>query len=373
MDKIRQTTMTLVLLGLAGGATAQSPSDYAAASGVEIYRAACANCHGDDGTGKDPALLAFEEPMPDFTDCDFAVREPDSDWVAVSHRGGPARGFSNMMPAFAEALTPEQLQRAVDHIRTFCDDDDWPRGELNLPRGLLVEKAFPEDEWVVETEADLEGEGAYGAAFVYERRFGPRSQLEVKLSYGWAPDPDAPADVTDWVSGLGDAVVGVKHALYHDGDAGTIFSVAGEVILPTGDEARGFGAPGTALEGFASFGQILPASSFVQAQAGVEAPLYDEGENEGFFRVSLGRTFTQGMWGRAWSPMVGLQARRDLESGALTTLDLVPQLHVTLNTRQHVQANVGLLVPATNTEGRPVRLLAFVLLDWFDGGFFEGW
>ena len=373
MDTMQQWTVTLALLVMAGGVAAQSPSDYADASGVEIYRAACANCHGEDGTGRDPSLLAFEEPMPDFTDCDFAVREPDGDWVAVAHQGGPTRGFSAMMPAFGDALTPEQLQRAVDHIRTFCADDDWPRGELNLPRGLLVEKAFPEDEWVVEADADLEGAGAYGAAFVWEQRFGPRSQVEVKLPYGWAPDPGAPAGVTDWVSGLGDAVVGVKHAVYHDGDAGRIFSLAGEVLLPTGDEARGFGAPGTTLEGFASYGQILPADAFLQSQVGAEAPLYDEGENEGFARISLGRTFTQGMWGRAWSPMVALQARRALESGAETTLDLVPQLHVTLNTRQHVQANVGVLIPAANTDGRSVRLLAYVLLDWFDGGFFEGW
>ena len=36
--------------------------------------AACANCHGADGTGVSPTLLAFEEEVPDFTDCDFAAR-----------------------------------------------------------------------------------------------------------------------------------------------------------------------------------------------------------------------------------------------------------------------------------------------------------
>ncbi len=127
------------------------------------------------------------------------------------------------------------------------------------------------------------------------------------------------------------------------------------------------------MEGFASMGQILSESSFLQAQAGMEAPLYDEGENEGFARISLGRTFTQGQWGRSWSPMVELQAKRALESGATTSLDVIPQVQVSLNTRQHVLANVGVLVPASNTGGRSVRLLAYVLLDWFDGGFFEGW
>lgn len=371
--KATSLTTTALLIVLARGLDAQTPSEYTGFSGEELYRAACANCHGADGTGLDRSLVAFEEPLPDFTDCNYASREPDSDWVAIAHDGGPARGFSRMMPAFGGALSPEQLQRAITHIRTFCTDPEWPRGELNLPRGLIVEKAFPEDEWVIEGGADLEGEGSFSSGFVYERRLGPRSQLEFKISYGWSPDPNAPADVTDWVSGLGDAVLGVKHALYQNGEAGRIFALGGEVVLPTGDEARGFGAPGTALEGFASFGQILPSNSFLQAQAGVEAPLYDGGENEGFARISLGRTFTQGEWGRSWSPIVEVQANRDLEGGAPTSVDVIPQMQVSLNTRQHVLASVGMLVPATETDARSIRLLAYVLLDWFDGGFFEGW
>lgn len=356
-------------LALVPGVRGQSvPQDLSGLSGQELYLGSCANCHGADGTGVSASLLAFEEEMPDFTDCDFAVREPDADWIAVAHEGGPVRGFSRMMPAFGGALTPEQLQDVMTHIRTLCTDPNWPPGELNLPRGLVTEKAYPEDEWVVEAGADLEGDGSASSAFVYERRFGPRSQIEVKIPFGWSSSPGG-----NWTSGLGDAVLGVKHALYHDGAAGRIFSVAGEVILPTGDEAAGFGAPGTKLEGFASYGQILPADAFLQIQTGIEAPLYDAGENEAFGRVGLGLTRTEGPWGRAWSPMVEVQAKRDLESGARTRLDIIPQMQFSLNTRQHVLANIGLLIPATETTGRSTRLLVYVLLDWFDGGFFEGW
>lgn len=344
------------------------PQDLSGLSGEELYLASCANCHGADGTGVSASLLAFEEEMPDFTDCDFAVREPDADWIAVAHEGGPVRGFSRMMPAFGGALTPEQLQEVMTHIRTQCTDPNWPPGELNLPRGLVTEKAYPEDEWVVEAGADIEGDGSASSAFVYERRFGPRSQIEVKIPFGWSGSPSG-----NWTSGLGDAVLGVKHTVYHSGAAGRIFSVAGEVILPTGDEAAGFGAPGTKVEGFASFGQILPADAFLQIQTGIEAPLYDAGENEAFGRFGLGFTRTEGPWGRAWSPMVEVQAKRDLESGATTRLDIIPQMQFSLNTRQHVLANIGLLIPATQTSGRSTRLLIYVLLDWFDGGFFEGW
>ena len=73
-----------------------------------MYTAACAACHGDDGRGRGASQLGFEVAVPDFTDCDFAVREPDSDWYAIAHRGGPIRGFDRLMPAFGEALSPRR-------------------------------------------------------------------------------------------------------------------------------------------------------------------------------------------------------------------------------------------------------------------------
>jgi len=352
---------------------AANGEDLADAPGEAIYAASCANCHGLDGTGLAPSLLAFEEEVPDFTDCDFAAREPDADWIAVAHEGGPVRGFSEMMPAFRGALTEEQLARVMGYIRTLCTDDNWPRGELNLPRPLLTEKAYPEDEWVVEFGVDLESDGGVSAVYVYEQRFGPRSQVEIVVPYGWRRDG------ADLRHGLGDAVVALKHALYHDLEVGTIFSIGGEAILSTGDESVGLGAPGSALEAFASLGQILPGDAFVQAQAGYKAPLYENGANEGFGRFVLGRTFTQGQWGRAWTPMLEAQVEHHFEPGSEPHFDLLPQVQIALNTRQHVLANIGVLVPVGGDDGhghehaRPVRLLTYILLDWFDGGFFEGW
>ncbi|MCH7991972.1 MAG: cytochrome c [Gemmatimonadetes bacterium] len=280
-----------------------------------------------------------------------------------------------MMPAFRGALTPGQLGRIVRYIRTLCTDPSWPRGELNLPRALLTEKAYPEDEWVVEVETSLEGEGAIGSVFVYEQRFGPRSQFEVSIPFRWreVPDPGGLPGVDRWVSGLGDVALGLKHAVYHSSESGTIFSVAGEVILPTGDESKGLGADGSALEAFLAFGQILPSDAFIQLQAGVEVPLYAGSANEIFGRMALGRGFSQGAWGRSWTPMIEVQAKRDLKTGAGTVLDLVPQVQVSLNTRQHVLASVGVMLPATGPAGRSASLVLYVLLDWFDGGFFEGW
>src|SRR5687767_10260343 len=87
-----------------------------------VYTAACAACHGDDGRGRSASQLGFDVAVPDFTDCDFAVREPDSDWYAIAHRGGPVRGFDRLMPAFGEALTEQEIEAAVSQIRAFCTD-----------------------------------------------------------------------------------------------------------------------------------------------------------------------------------------------------------------------------------------------------------
>src|SRR5690606_22185450 len=174
-----------------------------------------------------------------------------------------------------------------------------------------------------------------------------------------------------WRGGIGDVALGLKRALYHSRESGTIFSAAGEIILPTGSERRGFGSGVTRFEPFLAFGQALPSAGFIHAQVGAELPVDRDRDTEAFWRGSIGRTFTEGRFGRAWSPMIEVLGARDIESGATTNWDIVPQLHVTLNTRQHVMANVALRLPLNDTGPRNTELLVFLLLDWFDGGLLE--
>lgn len=341
-------------------------------TGREIFKAACSACHGPTATGMPQTTIGFEAPktFPIFNRCDQTTPELNVSWKAVILEGGPARGFSPIMPSFREALTMEQIDAVIEYLRGLCTDKAWPRGELNLPRPLVTEKAFPENEAVFTTSVNARGNPGASGAMVYEQRFGARNMLEVLIPF--SADRPQPRR---WYGGVGDFVFGYKRVLFSDLRSGSLFSAQGEVIAATGNRARGFGKGVTVFETFASYGQLLPANFFLHAQSGIELPRNTEvAPRAVYWRTVLGKSLRQGGGlGRMWSPMTELLADRDLETGAPINWDVAPQFQVTLSRRQHVRANFGVRVPASNTAGRPVQLMFYLMWDWFDGGLREGW
>jgi hypothetical protein len=338
----------------------------AARTGREVYESICITCHGPDGKGKANPELTKVITLPDFTDCNFAAREPDSDWVAVAHNGGPARGFSPLMAPWGGVYSLDELRLAIGHVRTFCTDDRYPRGELNLPRPLVTGKAFPEDEAVVTNATGTASAGQVVNKIVYEKRIGPLNQVEISVPVSWSEQAGG------WNGGVGDIALGYKRVLSHSRARGNILSASAEVVLPTGSARRGLGSGETVFEPFVTFAQILPGDSFIQTQAGLEIPTGDH-DNEGFLRAAVGRSFTQGEFGRTWSPMIEILTARALTSGAATQVDLVPQMQVTLNARQHIRINAGVRLPVNHRRGRSPVVMLYLLWDWFDGGLFDGW
>ncbi len=340
-----------------------SAQEVGAAAG--IYQKACAACHGIDGRGAALDQVGFDVPLPDFADCSFASREPAADWYAIAHEGGPVRAFDRRMPSFSGVLSVSDLELAVAHTKAFCADRAWPQGELNLPRALVTEKAYPEDEAVLSTTM---ASGTFVNEFLYERRIGARSQVEVNVPVG-AQDAGS-----GWHRGLGDVKVALKHVLSHSADTGHILSVAGEVRLPTGKENEGLGKGVTIFEPFVAYGQLLTADSFLHVQAGAEFPTNgDRASNELFWRTAFGRSFVEGEFGRTWSPIIELLGARELGEHESMLWDVVPQMQVTLSRRQHVMVNAGVRLPINDREWRGTEVLTYLLWDWFDGGFFDGW
>jgi len=340
-------------------------------SGREIYLAACAACHGPDGRGQRQSLAGFERPptFPDFSDCATATVEPDSQWRAIITNGGPARAFSEIMPSFKDALTQDQVGKVIAYLRTLCVEKGWPRGNFNLPRPLITEKAFPENEVVLNGAFNVHGSPGGEASVIYERRIGSSGMFEAALPYLYTHEDGVTR------SGFGDIALGYKHKLADSLESGSIFSLGGEWIIPSGDPSIGTGGGSTVFEGYVSFGQILPADGFAQFQAGIELPVHtDKLPRAAFFRTAVGRTFSAGGgFGRRWSPMAEFIADRDLVAGAKTNWDIVPEIQIPINKRMHILANLGFRIPVNHTADRPRQLMLYLLWDYPDGGLRQGW
>ena len=340
-------------------------------NGERLYMQGCTTCHGAGGVGAPQTLTEFKRPdtFPDFTRCDQTTAEPNSTWKDIIVNGGPSRGFSQIMPAFGELLTSDQIDDIIAYLRSLCTNKHWARGELNLPRSLITEKGFPESEEVVSTAVNARGAPGLTTDIIHEQRFGVRNQIEV----------DVPIHFEDqshtWYGGVGDTTLGIKREMWSSLRTGSILSLQGSIILPSGNKNRGFGTGTTTFETFAAFDQLFPTNTFIQFQAGALLPRHtDIAPQSTYWRTALGQTFAanQGL-GRQWTPMVEFVANRDLVDGASTDWDVVPQMQVTISRRQHIRANLGFREPFTNTKGRQSQVIFYVLWDWADGKLTQGW
>ena len=359
----------LMELCAAGSLLAQSAVH--SRSGELIYKSGCVACHGADGKGTPTSISAFEKPrtFPDFTQCDQTTAEANSDWKAIIVHGGRFRGFSQIMPSFGEALSSQEIDEVIKYLRRFCRSNDWPRGELNLPRALVTEKAYPEDEVVVSTSANAQGAPGTTTHIIHEQRFGKKNQIEV----------DVPVNFEDqdhtWYGGVDDIPLGAKRVMFSSLRTGSIFSLQGSVLLPSGSKVRGFGSGTTTFETFAAFDQLFRTNTFIQTQFGADLPRHtDIAPQSIFFNTAVGQSFgaDHGL-GRLWSPMVEFLAARDLIDRSKTNWDVLPQMQVTISHRQHIRGDFGVRIPVNNTEGRPIQLMFYLLWDWQDGRLNEGW
>ncbi len=323
----------LLALGMALGAQADT--------GQALYGAWCSFCHGADGRGVSKSTVRLEVPAADLADCAVSSAEPEERWVAIVRDGGASVGLSIDMPAFGDAATPEQLRAVVRYIRSLCAEPGWPPGELNLPRPFLAEKAFPENEVVVEAHG-------WGQELIYERRIGRRWQWEV-----------AARTLADSAGGFDGITAALKYNVWHSLEHRALASVGLEFTPPLGLGDL------WEVEPYLAYGWN-PGGGATVIQGEVLAPWEEtEGITGGVLRLGVGQQI-----GRV-APMLEAGWKVPREGGQ--TLALVPQVWVQLSRLGHIAASAGVELPVVGPDRFTARLVAFLLWDYGDGPLLRGW
>jgi mono/diheme cytochrome c family protein len=318
---------------------------------TEIYAAWCVKCHGADGSGR-LAVATVKTTPRDFTNCKLATAEADTDWELITAKGGPPAGMSSEMPAFGELMQPEQVRAMVAHLRSFCKEDGWPLGNVNFPRPMFTEKAFPENEFVVAPVVSHQsGEPAsVGFKSVYEQRIGRRAHAEIGV-------PLESAVVDERSTGIGDVSVATKYVLHTNRASTRIVSTGLEVKFPTGSQSKGLGGGTAVFEPFLAAGVGL-GLNIVQGNIKYEFPTADPwGDAEFVYNTYFGRTLDTRP--SAWTLAVEL-------NGVQKDLAFTPQVRKALTRTGALAAAGGVQIPLNNRSDQPVRYVGYVLWEYLD-------
>lgn len=318
----------------------------------EMWDAWCARCHGKDGTGKVPTPTVTVEPM-DFTDCRVTTPEGDSDWEAVIAKGGPVAGLSSQMPAFGDFLTPAQVTEFVAFIKKFCGERNWPSGNLNLPRPMFAEKAFPENELIFAPMISHRKDEPVSISFatIYEQRIGKRGQIEMVL-----PMESVSQDGTR-ASGFGDFEVGAKYAL-NPSAANHLFSAGFDVSAPTGSDGKGLGSGQFVFEPYLSTASVIGSQSYLQAQLKLEFPQNNAWQDRvTVYNIYFGRdarllpsTFT-----------FGVELNGEDDEVAIT-----PQIRKGLSRTGALAGAFGVRLPLNHRDDQGVTWVGYLLWEYLE-------
>lgn len=335
----------------------------------EMWGAWCARCHALNGTGKVNEPTITVEPM-DFTECALTTTETDADWERAIAKGGPGVGLSSQMPGFEDSLSAEQIRGFVSHARGFCVERRWPNGNLNFPRPILTEKAFPENEFLIlpvvshrKENGGLPGSTEIAWLNLFEHRIGKRAMYEIGIpavAHRTAALSIPSAALINTESsefGLGDIELSLKYTLFASDTAPAIVSAGVEASLPAGSESRGLGHGTTVLEPFLTAGAMF-GSWYVQAQTKVELPVDRvKADRALVYNLYLGRDTS--LAPNAWTLGVEL-------NGENHELAITPQLRKGLTRTGALAAALGVMIPVIERGEQSTRWVGYLLWEFME-------
>lgn len=289
----------------------------------------------------------------DFTDCSLSTPEGDPDWEAVISKGGPVVGLSSQMPAFGDFLSSAQISEFVSFIKKFCAEPGWPSGNLNLPRPLFAEKAFPENEFIFAPVASHRKNepNEFEFAAIYERRVGKRAQVEAILPLG---SLDSGSGRT---SGIGDIELGLKYAL-NPTTSNHLFSAGMDLVLPTGDDEKGLGGGTVVFEPYIATATTIGSKSYLQTQFKFEIPEKNTGEDSVFvYNIYLGRDIKL----LPSTLTYGVELNGENDEVAFT-----PQLRKGLSKSGALAGAFGVRIPVNKRDEQGVKWVGYLLWEYLE-------
>lgn len=111
-------TMILVL-SLAPPSFAQEAVD-----GAELYGLYCAQCHGVNGNGKGVNAAHMSVQPRSHIDREEMMSRSDEELFKVIEQGGKSIDKSNLMPAWGDNLSDNEINELVAYLRRLCCEEN---------------------------------------------------------------------------------------------------------------------------------------------------------------------------------------------------------------------------------------------------------
>jgi mono/diheme cytochrome c family protein len=347
--------LIFALVAFTAPAFAQADAAQVPTTVPEMWKAWCARCHGEDGRGnvKEPTVTI--RPI-DFTECSVTSGEADPDWAGVITKGGHASGLSDQMPAFGEALKPDTIDGFVKYLRGLCTERGWPDGNLNLPRPIFTEKAFPEDELVLAPVAShVKGEPTeWSLATIFEKRISKRFQLELL-------GPVSSVSLNgERQTGYSDTEIGLKTVL-NPNAKNHLATFGFDFVMPTGDADRGL-SEGAGFEPYIATASAW-GTSYLQTQFKLELPKTNTWDDKvGVYRIYVGHDLNVAPTG--WT--VGLELVGENDEVALA-----PQIRKGLSKTGAIAGGIGVSLPLNKRDEQHVQVVGFLLWEYLERPYFS--
>lgn len=332
--------------------------------GADIFKTNCTTCHGLAGypDPESPLVKSLGVLPANFSDPLFNSREPSSDWKIVITHGGPALGFSEMMPAFGESMSADDIDAVLVYIKTLGGEHDYPDGDLNLFLPIRTKKAFPEDEWVWKQRyTSQDGDNAWRNVLEYEFRIGRRGQGIFEITN----------EVQGGDTNFGYFEPGYKHVLKHDANAGFILTAAAQLGVPLRSKNNWLFLP------YLAVGKILSDKWTFQGHGRLKLDLEDSDKHVAEFAGIV--HWVDAPRPRWVYPALELVAEVPFERGSganqksAVQWSVLPQARIGLNKRGNIALNAGVELPLNDHDRYDWRAYVYFIWDFADGGLLEGW